>query len=287
MDWPKISIVTPSYMQGHFLEWTLRSVLCQNYQNLEYIVMDGGSTDSTRPVIEKYAHHLTYWESKKDKGQADAIARGFSRTTGEIMAYLNSDDMLTPGTLHKVAKYFADHPSVDVIYSHRCFVDPKNRVIGYWILPPHSSYLMKRFDYIPQETTFWRRRLFDRVGNIDPTYRFAMDYDLFVRFMNAGNMRRLPDIFGAFRMHDYSKTKTQIETIGLREMNRVRSQYGISIRKYDHALLKMFIAYVKGASFAWTRYQHARHAADPHSFLDFERIWQGEISTSRPLAKAG
>jgi glycosyltransferase involved in cell wall biosynthesis len=286
MDWPKISIVTPSYMQGHFLEWTIRSVLRQNYPNLEYIVMDGGSTDSTRGVIERYADRLLHWESKKDNGQADAISRGFERTSGEIMAYLNSDDMLTPGTLQKVARYFADHPEVDVVYSHRCFVDARNRVLGYWILPPHSSYLMKRFDYIPQETTFWRRRIFDQVGNIDPSFRFAMDYDLFVRFMNAGRMRRVNDIYGAFRMHDYSKTKTQIETVGMREMNRVRSQYRIPIRKHDHALLKVFIAYVKSASFAWTQYQHLRHRGDPLQFLDFERIWEGEIS-SVPLSRAG
>jgi glycosyltransferase involved in cell wall biosynthesis len=286
MDLPRISIVTPSYMQGRFLEWTIRSVLGQDYPNLEYIVMDGGSTDSTRSILERYSPVLSHWESKKDNGQADAIARGFEKTTGDIMAYLNSDDMLTPGTLHKVAKYFAENPSVDVIYSHRCFVDAKNRVIGYWILPPHSSYLMKRFDYIPQETTFWRRRIFDEVGNIDPTYRFAMDYDLFVRFMRAGRMRRLNDVFGAFRMHDCSKTQTQIETIGVKEMARVRNQYRIPIRKYDHVLLKFFIAYVKGASFAWQRYQQSIHSRDPDRFLDFERIWQGELTPS-PLAQAG
>ncbi len=111
MDLPRISIVTPSYMQGHFLEWTIRSVLGQEYPNLEYIVMDGGSTDATRSVIERYSRLLSHWESKKDNGQADAIARGFEKTTGEIMAYLNSDDMLTPGTLHKVAKYFAENPT--------------------------------------------------------------------------------------------------------------------------------------------------------------------------------
>ncbi|MBX9653465.1 glycosyltransferase [bacterium] len=279
MNLPKVSIVTPSYMQGHFIEWTIRSVLQQNYPNLEYIVMDGGSKDETVPILERYADQFAYFESKKDKGQADAICRGFERTTGEIMAYLNSDDMLTAGTLHRVAKYFDEHPEVDVIYSHRCFVDERNRVLGYWILPPHSSYLMKRFDYIPQETTFWRRRIFDKVGNIDPTFRFAMDYDLFARFMIEGNMRRVHDIYGAFRIHDTSKTQTQIQTIGMQEMDRVRTRYNIKIRKPDILLLKAFIAYVKLGSFGRTQYLKWKHKDDPSLYLDFGRMWNGEIES--------
>ena len=279
MSLPRISVVTPSYMQGHFIEWTIRSVLQQNYPNLEYIVMDGGSKDDTVPILERYADQFAYYESKKDKGQADAICRGFERTTGEIMAYLNSDDMLTPGTLHRVAEYFDKHPEVDVIYSHRCFVDERNRVIGYWVLPPHSSYLMKRFDYIPQETTFWRRRIFDKVGNIDPTYRFAMDYDLFARFMIQGNMKRVNDIYGAFRIHDTSKTQTQIQTIGMQEMDRVRTRYKINIRKYDHAILKAFIAYVKLGSFSRKKYLQMKHKEDPSLHLDFNRIWNGELDS--------
>ena len=107
------------------------------------------------------------------------------------MGYLNSDDMLAPDTLHFIADYFQAHPKIDAIYSHRCLVNAQNRVVGYWILPSHNNYLMQRFDLIPQETCFWRRRLFETAGNIDASYRFAMDYDLFVRFMKQGVMARV------------------------------------------------------------------------------------------------
>jgi glycosyltransferase involved in cell wall biosynthesis len=245
--------------------------------------MDGGSTDGTKALLEKYSHRLAYWQSQKDHGQADAIASGFDRATGDILAYLNSDDLLAPGALARVADYFDRHPEVDVIYSHRCFIDETNRVLGYWILPPHWGYLMKRFDYIPQETTFWRRRIFEQVGNIDPSFRFAMDYDLFVRFMNVGRMRRVNDIYGAFRLHNTSKTQTQIETIGLSEMARVRRRYRISIRKPDHLLLKMFVAGVKGSNLAWTGYRRWISGVDRSKRRNFAAWWDGRLDADDQL----
>src|ERR1700730_14129203 len=186
MPWPRISIVTPSYNQGKYIERTVRSVLLQRYPNLEYILMDGGSSDDTVSRLTPYKNQFSYFVSAPDNGQADAIAKGFARSSGEIMAYLNSDDLLAPDTLHFVAKFFQRYPNVDCIYSHRCTVDENDQVIWYWILPPHHDSWMKRWDLIPQETCFWRRSLFEKAGNIDPSYHFAMDYDLFVRFMNLG-----------------------------------------------------------------------------------------------------
>ena len=218
MHWPKISIVTPSYNQGKFIERTVRSVLLQRYPDLEYIVMDGGSTDDTLDRLASYMEQFSYFVSEPDKGQADAIANGFARSSGEIMAYLNSDDLLAPDALHFVARFFRDNPNIDWIYSHRCTVDDEDRVIWYWIVPPHQNFLMRRWDYIPQETCFWRRSLFEKTGNIDRSYRFAMDYDLFVRFMNHGHGRRVNRFLGAFRDHSTSKTKQLLETVGAREM---------------------------------------------------------------------
>src|SRR5262249_22750677 len=160
---------TPSYGYGHFIEWTIRSVLMQDYPKLELIVMDGGSPDNTPEIIRKYRPWLTYAESKKDKGQADAVVRGFRHSTGEIMAYLNSDDMLAPGALEFVAEFFRDHPDVDMVYSHRVIVDDDNVVTGHWVLPDHSDWYMQRWDYIPQETCFWRRSIYEKVGGIDRT----------------------------------------------------------------------------------------------------------------------
>ena len=129
--------------------------------------MDGGSTDDTVSRLARYKDQFSFFASEPDNGQADAIAKGFARSSGEIMAYLNSDDLLAPGTLHFVAKFFKGHPDVDCIYSHRCTVDENDRVVWYWILPPHQDSLMKRWDFIPQETCFWRRSLFEKAGNID------------------------------------------------------------------------------------------------------------------------
>jgi glycosyltransferase involved in cell wall biosynthesis len=223
---PTISIVTPSYQHGRFLEWTVRSVLLQHYPKLEYVVMDGGSTDETRDVIERYQRFLRHAESARDGGQADAVARGFAHTTGEIMAYLNSDDMLAPGALEFVARTFAANPNIDAIYSHRVFVDDNNSVRSYWILPRHINWFMKRWDYIPQETCFWRRRIYDAVGGIDPSFQFALDYDLFVRFMERGRMVRLRRFLGAFRQHPGSKT-TLMGDKAHPEVSQVQKRYGI------------------------------------------------------------
>jgi glycosyltransferase involved in cell wall biosynthesis len=206
---PKISIVTPSYQQGDFLEWTMRSVLEQGYANLEYVVMDGGSKDETRDILSRYKDRLHHCESSPDEGQADAVVRGFERTTGEIMAYLNSDDVLAPGALDFVARYLTAHPEVDAIYSHRVFIDEENLVTKYWILPPHHTWMMERWDYIPQETCFWRRSIYEKVGGIDKSFQFALDYDLFVRFMRQGRMERVNRFLGAFREHPSSKTTNQ------------------------------------------------------------------------------
>ena len=133
---PLFSIVTPSFNQGQFLEETIRSVLDQNYPRLEYVIQDGGSTDESVKVIEKYRGRLAHAESRKDKGQGHAINLGFAHATkGDIMAYLNSDDLLLPGSLNYVAAYFERHPKVDVVYGHRVVINEGSREIARWVLP--------------------------------------------------------------------------------------------------------------------------------------------------------
>src|SRR6059058_4804431 len=149
IDWPLISIVTPSFNQGRFLERTIRSVLDQHYPKLEYIIKDGGSLDETVDILKRYKSSLTFCESAKDRSQAHALNLGFRHASGEIMAYLNSDDMLLPGALAYVAAYFAEHPEVDVVYGHRVIVDAADREIGRWVLPPHSDRMLVWADYVP------------------------------------------------------------------------------------------------------------------------------------------
>ncbi|MBA4066392.1 MAG: glycosyltransferase [Isosphaera sp.] len=224
-DPPPISIVTPSYNQGRFLEATIRSVLGQGYPRLEYVVQDGGSRDESAAVIERYRDRLAHAESRRDNGQGHAINLGFARAPrGEIMAYLNSDDLLLPGALNYVAAYFAAHPRVDVVYGHRVIVDEDGMEVGRWVLPGHSDRMLAWADYVPQETMFWRRRVWDKVGGaIDESFRFALDWDLLLRFREAGaRFVRLPRFLGAFRVHATQKTSADLASAGTPEMARLR-----------------------------------------------------------------
>ena len=144
------------------LERTIYSVVSQRYPALEYIVQDGGSSDETADVLRQFAPFLTRWASDVDSGQADAINRGFESTTGSIMAWLNSDDLFLPGSMPYVARYFVEHPEVDVVYGHRLLIDESDAGIGAWILPPHNDLALAFEDYIPQETLFWRRAYLGR-----------------------------------------------------------------------------------------------------------------------------
>lgn len=221
---PTISIVTPSFNQADYIERTILSVINQEYPKLEYVVQDGGSSDHTVSVITRHADSIKHWESKKDNGQSNAINLGFKHTTGDIMAYLNSDDMILPGTLHYVADYFSKNPDVDVVYGHRILIDEYDQDVGRWILPRHNNQVLTWADYIPQETLFWRRSIWDKAGGqIDENFRFAMDWDLLLRFkeLNA-KFVRLPRFLGAFRIHPHQKTSSEMTTLGMQEMEKLR-----------------------------------------------------------------
>jgi glycosyltransferase involved in cell wall biosynthesis len=226
VDLPRVSIVTPSYNQGGFLERTIRSVLEQRYPKLEYIIQDGGSSDETAQILARYRHLLTHCESIADRGQAHALNLGFRHTTGEILCYLNSDDLLLPSALHYVGEYFVRHSEVDVVYGHRILIDENDREVGRWVLPPHDDGVLSWADYVPQETLFWRRRIWEKAGGaFDETFQFALDWDLILRFRDAGaRFARLPRFLGGFRLHPGQKTATQLAHLGYPEMSRLRER---------------------------------------------------------------
>ena len=242
---PRIAMVTPSFGQRDFLGRTLGSVLEQAYPNLLYVVQDGGSTDGSVDVIRAHAGRLHAWTSEKDAGQADAIRRGFARVEGDLgpddaMAWLNSDDLLAPGALAFVGRYFAEHPEVDVIYGHRIIIDENDGEVGRWVMPRHDPETLEWIDYVPQETMFWRKRAWDLAGGIDPTFQFALDWDLLARFQQAGcRMVRVPWFLGAFRVHSAQKTSQAIHTTGAGEMRRIRERFH-GPRHGDHATIERF-----------------------------------------------
>jgi glycosyltransferase involved in cell wall biosynthesis len=220
---PTISLVTPAFAHGRFLERTICSVLAQHYPRLEYFVQDGGSTDETLDVLRAYDELLDGWASEPDAGQADAINRGFQRTTGEIMGWLNSDDLLLPGALAYVAQYFAAHPEIDIVYGDRLIIDESDGEIGAWILPRHDDNALMLADYVPQETLFWRRDIWKAAGGrVDPDFGYALDWDLLLRFQKAGaNIVHLPRFLGAFRVYEAQKTLAN-HAVGIEECDRLR-----------------------------------------------------------------
>ena len=221
----RFGIVTPVFNQAEYISQTIQSVLGQHYPHLEYVVKDGGSTDGTLARIGSPRGALKVVLSGSDGGQADAINQGF-RELGpvDIMAYINGDDLLLPGALARVSRYFDEHPEVDVVYGHRVLIDEKGLDVGRWILPDHDDEILSWVDYVPQETLFWRRRIWEASGGrIDESFRYAMDWDLLVRFRDAGaRFARIPEFLGAFRLHDEQKTSKDFMTTGRHEMDRIR-----------------------------------------------------------------
>ena len=206
MDAPKISVVVPSYNQGHYLGLTLASVVEQNYPNLELIVMDGGSTDNSVEVIHSYEPYISYWQSQQDEGQTAALAEGFSRSTGDIQCWLNSDDLHFPYTLHEVARYFDQKPDVDVVYGDTVWVDAegrelrKQREIGFY-----RFLWMYTYNYIPGMSTFWRREVYERAGGLDPSFDLAMDADLWIRMSDVGRIRHVRRFWSKMRFYPEQK----------------------------------------------------------------------------------
>ena len=207
-DLPLVSIVTPSFNQAPYLEETIRSVLEQDYPRIEYIVIDGGSADGSVSIIKKYADKLAWWISEVDRGQTDAIKKGFGRAKGKFLAWLNSDDTYQPGAVSAAVKYLQENPAVGMVYSDCNFIDEDNRVIGKFDAAQTDYKRLRRgYVHIPQQTTFFRAGLWHTVGPLDPSFYFAMDYDLWVRIASRAEIKYLPgQTWANFRIHASGKT---------------------------------------------------------------------------------
>ena len=204
---PKVSIVTPSYNQARFLEKTIQSVLSQDYPNLEYIIVDGGSTDGSVEIIRRYADRLAWWVSERDKGQTDALNKGFGRATGDILAWINSDDTYNPGAIREAVEYLVAHPEAGMVYGDADLIDAEGAVIGRF---PASQTDYRRlrqgYVHIPQQSSFFRAELWRKVGPLDPSFYFAMDYDLWVRLARQAPLHYIPRLWANFRLHSSGKS---------------------------------------------------------------------------------
>jgi len=207
----KISIIIPSYNQGRYLEETLRSVIDQKYPALELIVIDGGSTDNSTDIIKKYEKHISYWVSEKDKGQSDAINKGFRRATGEIITWLCSDDLLMPGSLHKVADHFSSLPDEAGLIHGGVVVFKENKDVttdfGY-LAPSLERYISGMA--FSQPSAFFKKKYYDRAGGrVSEDLHYGMDHDLFCRMALVCRFYPVNDVLARYRLHDDSKSVTR------------------------------------------------------------------------------
>ena len=204
---PLVTIVTPSFNQAKYLEETIQSVLAQDYPNIQYIIIDGGSTDGSVEIIRKYQDQLAFWVSEKDQGQTDAINKGFARAKGEILAWLNSDDTYLPNAISEAVEFLRTHPEIGLVYGDTNFIDAVGQIIGRFNAQQSSYKRLRRGGvYIPQQSAFWRADLWRQVGSLDPSFYFAMDYDLWVRLAKISGIRYVPKVWANFRLHGDAKT---------------------------------------------------------------------------------
>lgn len=205
--WPRVSIVTPSFNQGQFIEETIRSVLLQGYPNLEYIIIDGGSNDGSVEIIRKYEPWLAYWISEPDRGQAHAINKGFAHATGDWIAWLNSDDVYCPGAVQTQVGYLLAHPDVDVVYGDCRYVNQSGEAVRYAYSRPFDFLELLRFTIPYQPTLFMRRSVVTRTGWLDCSFHHAVDSEYWLRLhSNGARFAYNPRLIAIYRLHSSSKT---------------------------------------------------------------------------------
>lgn len=247
--YPLVSIVTPSYNQKNYLEDTILSVLNQDYPALEYFVIDGGSADGSLEIINKYSDKLTGWVSEPDQGQTDAINKGFARSQGEIMAWLNSDDVYHPGAIRSAVEFLQKNPEIGLVYGDTDLIDGSGRKVGRFNAR-QTSYqrLMRGGVYIPQPAAFWRRDLWQKSGPLDTSFYFAMDYDLWVRFSKLAPVQYYPELWSSFRIHGEGKTTVSDDRCWP-EMRKVHKREGGSV--FSPFMAKYILRMILGPVWNW------------------------------------
>lgn len=235
-----VSVVTPSFNQGRFIERTIQSVLSQGIAGLEYFVADGGSTDETVDILQRYDGHLR-WISAKDHGQADGVNKGIRATSGEIIGWLNSDDIYYPGALAAVLDFFERNPDIDVVYGEADHIDENNKIIEPYYTEDWDYERLKEICFLCQPTIFFRRRLTEKAGLLDPRLRYCMDYEYWLRLGHMTPFVRIERKLAGSRMYSDNKTTRarvavheEINNMLKRKLGMVPSRW---IYSYAHAVV--------------------------------------------------
>ncbi len=210
----QVSIVTPSYNQARFLESTILSVLGQEGADIEYFIIDGGSTDGSQEVIRRYAGRLAGWRSEADRGQADALRKGFAMATGEIFAWVNSDDMLAPGAVSEAVAVFRAHPQAGLVYGNAASMDPAGRPLNDMLFSQYGLSDLAAFRILCQPAVFMRREAYEAAGGLDPDYDFLLDHHLWLRIAAGWEIRHVNSLWAFARQHPHAKNVAQARQFG-------------------------------------------------------------------------
>lgn len=251
-SYPKITIVTPSYGQAVFLERTILSVLNQNYPNLEYIIIDGGSKDGSIDVIKKYEKYLDYWTSEPDRGQAHAVNKGWERANGEILGWVNSDDLLLPGSLRNIASAFLDNPETVIVYGQSYYIDQEDQVIRRFETEAFSKELFREICYICQPSVFFRKNVIGKVGMLDEGLKFCMDYDFWIRASNIFDFTYIREYLSGTRVHGTSKTMSLWKNAAREDVQLIKKHFGVVDIPVLYRYAKAVLASRGGLSFSVT-----------------------------------
>lgn len=250
----RISVITPVFNQREYIEATIESVLSQKGMDVEYIIMDGGSTDGTVDVIRRYEKHLAYWQSQPDGGQTQALVKGFERATGDILCFINGDDTYEPQVFSKIIDRFQTSAELEFIYGDYMLLFPDGRRVA----KPKISYdfdiCLHFFLMIPQPASFWTRRLYNRVGGLNPRYQFSFDYEFFLRVGRElreapGAILHVPDLWAVFRLHQESKTVSQQSRFQAEDAE-IRAYFGVP----EGSLTRKALRYYHGVRTLWRYY---------------------------------
>lgn len=214
MKAPLVTVITPSYNQAAFLEEAILSVLGQDYPNLEYMIVDGNSTDGSVEIIRKYADKLTWWVSEKDSGQAEAINKGFARANGELVAWLNSDDLLQPGMISTAVEAFQAHPEAGLVYGDVLSIDGNGQPINLMTFAPYTLKDLMGFNYISQPGVMMRRSVLEQAGYLDESYHYLLDHELWLRMARLAGMVYIPRQLAVARFHAAAKNLSQTSKYG-------------------------------------------------------------------------
>jgi Glycosyl transferase family 2 len=238
---PLVSIVTPSYNQGHYIEETIQSVLNQDYPNLEYLVVDGGSSDNTVEILKKYEGCLT-WISEKDQGQADAINKGFQMAKGAIVAWLNSDDTYLPGAVQTSVRYLEAHPEVGILYGEGYHIDADGEIIERYYTEPFDYQRLSEICFICQPTVFLRTEVIRTVGPLDITLDYCMDYEYWMRIAKRFRIGYLEKYLANSRLHLDTKTLSKRVEVHQETLQVVKRHYGQVPMRWINAYAHVYLA---------------------------------------------